>query len=69
LTVVPEFEFGAAIGSGRLRAYGALHALWTAGVEPPMRRLELALEAAAAFTANVRPPWHFVSLPPGPATV
>ena len=51
----------AAIGSGRLRAYGALHALQASGTEPVERRLELALEAAAAYTATVRPPWHFVS--------
>jgi len=60
LTVVREVAY-AAIGSGRLRAYGALHALAAAGVEPARRRLELALEAAAAYTANVRPPWTFVS--------
>ncbi len=59
LTVLPEVEFGA-IGSGRLRAYAALHALKAAGVEPAQRRLELALEAAAMYTASVRPPWHFV---------
>ena len=60
LTVLPEVEFGA-IGSGRLRAYAALHALKRAGVEPAQRRLELALETAAKYTATVRPPWHFVS--------
>ncbi len=59
LSVLPEVEFGA-IGSGRLRAYAALHALKSAGVEPAQRRLELALEAAAKYTASVRPPWHFV---------
>ncbi len=60
LTVLREREFGA-IGSGRLRAYGALHALQAAGIEPPRRRLELALEAIAAFTTTVRPPWHFIA--------
>ena len=60
LTVLPEGRF-AAIGSGRLRAYAALHALEAAGVEPPRRRLELALEAAAEFTSNVRPPWQFLA--------
>lgn len=60
LTLVREAPY-AAIGSGRLRAYGALHALHAAGVEPVRRQLELALEAAAAYTSNVRPPWHFVS--------
>lgn len=59
LTVLPEVEFGA-IGSGRHRAYAALHALNSAGVEPAQRRLELALETAAKYTASVRPPWHFV---------
>ncbi len=59
LTMLPEVGFGA-IGSGRLRAYAALHALETAGVEPAQRRLELALETAAKYTATVRPPWHFV---------
>ncbi len=59
LTVIPEVEFGA-IGSGRLRAYAAPHALKVAGIKPAQRRLELALEAAAKYTASVRPPWHFV---------
>jgi hypothetical protein len=59
LTVLPEVEFGA-IGSGRHRAYAALDALKTAGVEPARRRLELALETVAKYTATVRPPWHFV---------
>ncbi len=59
LTVLPEVDFGA-IGSGRLRAYAALHALKAAGIEPAQRRLELALEAAAKYTASVRPPWHFI---------
>ena len=58
-TVLPEDEFGA-IGSGRLRAYAALHALETAGIEPARRRLELALDAAAKYTASVRRSWHFV---------
>ncbi len=59
LVALREDRF-AAIGSGRLRAYGALHALHAARVEPSVRRLELALAAAAAYTASVRPPWHFV---------
>ncbi|MCP3999187.1 MAG: hypothetical protein GY722_29595 [bacterium] len=59
LTVLPEVDFGA-IGSGRLRAYAALHALKAAGVEPARRRLELALETAAKYTATVRPPWTFL---------
>jgi hypothetical protein len=60
LTLLPESGFGA-LGSGRHRAYGALYALDAAGVEGPRRRLEIALEAAAAYTSDVRPPWHFVS--------
>ena len=59
LTVLPGGEFGA-IGSGRYWAYAALHALKAADVEPAQRRLELALEAAAKYTATVRPPWHFL---------
>ncbi len=60
LMAVRETSF-AAIGSGRLRAYGALYALDKAGLESDQRRLELALEAAAAYTSTVRPPWHFIS--------
>jgi hypothetical protein len=59
LTVNRETPF-AAIGSGRSRAYGALHALHAAGFGPLQQRVELALQATAAFTANVRPPFHFV---------
>jgi hypothetical protein len=58
-TVLQESPF-AAIGSGRLRAYGALHALHAAGVEPAERRLELTLAATAAYTSSVRPPWQFI---------
>jgi ATP-dependent protease HslVU (ClpYQ) peptidase subunit len=58
-TVLREGPY-AAIGSGRLRAYGALHALHAAGVEPAERRLELALGASAAYTSTVRPPWQFI---------
>ncbi len=60
LALIPETDFGA-LGSGRHRAYGALYALNVAGLESPHRRLEIALEAAAAYTSTVRPPWHFVS--------
>ncbi len=68
LTVTPEPSY-AAIGSGRLRAYGAFHALYGAGVGPALRRLELVLEATAEHTTNVRRPWHFLSLgPDGPVT-
>jgi len=63
LTVTPEAAYGA-IGSGRLRAYGAFHALYAAGVGPARRRLELVLEATAEHTANVRRPWQLVSLGP-----
>jgi hypothetical protein len=51
----------AAIGSGRLRAYGALHALHAARVEPAASRLEHALAATAAYTSSVRPPWQFLA--------
>ena len=62
----PERAY-AAIGSGRLRAYGAFHVLHAAGVGPARRRPELVLEATAEHTANVRRPWHFVSLGPDAA--
>ncbi len=60
LTVTPCNDF-AAIGSGRLRAYAALHALRAAGIGPARRRLELAMAATAEFTSNVRRPWCFLS--------
>jgi ATP-dependent protease HslVU (ClpYQ) peptidase subunit len=63
LTVVPAGPF-AAIGSGRLRAYAALHALQAVAIEPAQRRLKLALEASAAFTSSVRPPWVFIRSTP-----
>ena len=59
LTVSREGSF-ASIGSGRLRAYAALYVLEKAEVGPAKRRLELALEAAAEYTASVRGPWQFV---------
>ena len=43
-----------AVGGGAEIAYGALHA--TAGAEPD-QRVELALEAASAHSATVRPPF------------
>ena len=58
LIAIRENPF-AAIGSGRLRAYGALHALHAEDHATPQRRLELALGAAAAYTTTVRPPWRF----------
>lgn len=61
LTVLCEGNF-ASIGSGRLRAYAALYVLEKAGVGPAKRRVELALEAAAEYTASVRGPWQFVEL-------
>jgi len=60
LALLPEADF-AVVGSGRHHAYGALYALQAAGVGAPHRRVEIALEAAAAYTPTVRPPWHFVS--------
>lgn len=50
-----------AAGTGRHAANGALHALRMAGITPARRRIELALQAAAALTGNVRPPWQFIS--------
>ena len=60
-TVVETVPF-AAIGSGRHHAYGALHALEAAGVEPARERLEWALGAAAEFSPMVRRPFRFYSL-------
>lgn len=55
-----------AIGSGRLPAYGALHAL--AGAELSLEdKVRAALAAAQAHTANVREPFHLLSVPPGRA--
>ncbi|MCP4661143.1 MAG: hypothetical protein GY856_37550 [bacterium] len=59
----------AAIGAGRLVAYGALHAL--AGYDLPIEaRVKAALEAAHAYTPSVRPPFGYVATPgrlvPGP---
>ncbi len=61
LTVTPEGAY-AAIGSGRLLAYAAFHALDAVGVAPGRRRLELVLQATAKHTASVRRPWRFVTL-------
>jgi hypothetical protein len=55
------------IGSGRTRAYGALHAMTQLGVPPDRRLVELALEAAADTTLTVRGPYRFLTLPPDPA--
>jgi hypothetical protein len=51
----------AAIGDGRLPAYGALYALEREPCLPLLERARLALEASARYTACVRPPFHFVS--------
>jgi hypothetical protein len=59
LTVIEETPI-AAIGSGRHHAYGAMHALTASGAEPPARIVELALEAAAAYSPRVRGPFRFV---------
>jgi len=50
-----------AIGSGRHTAYGALHALAEAPLdaEDKVRR---ALAAAQSYTANVREPFHVLSV-------
>ncbi len=59
----------AAIGDGRLVAYGALHALAEYDL-PIERRVKAALEAAHAYTPSVRPPFGYVATPgrlvPGP---
>ncbi len=52
----------AVIGSGRHHAYGALHALLAAGMKIGRRLIELGLQAAAAYTPSVRPPFRFVAL-------
>jgi hypothetical protein len=50
----------AAIGNGRLPAYGALHV--TEGLEMPLsERAHLALQAAEAYVPGVRAPFSFVS--------
>jgi len=59
----------AAIGSGRLRAYGALNALHASGVAPAARRLEHALAATAAYTSSVRPPWQFLQSEASPTSL
>ena len=61
LTVIPEGSF-ASIGSGRIRAYAALYALEAAGVTSARRCIDIALAAAAEYTASVRPPWHYAKL-------
>lgn len=53
-----------AIGSGRHHAYGALHALADLQLDPETR-IRKALDAAAHFTCNVRPPYAFLSAESG----
>jgi ATP-dependent protease HslVU (ClpYQ) peptidase subunit len=50
----------AAIGSGRLPAYGALHATADSG-RPLEDRARAALQAAHAFNPTVREPFHLVA--------
>jgi hypothetical protein len=50
----------ACIGSGRHRAYPTMHALQAAGVEPAQKRIAMTLEATAAYTARVGPPFRFL---------
>ncbi len=49
-----------AVGCGENYAMGAMHALHGAD---PMTRLQAGLDAAAAFSAGVSGPFHFVELP------
>jgi ATP-dependent protease HslVU (ClpYQ) peptidase subunit len=68
-TIAVDFSVGVprtpylSIGSGRHNAYGALHALADSGLggEEKTRK---ALEAAACFTRNVRPPFVILSSQP-----
>lgn len=66
MTVGTDFSVGAlqepylAVGSGRHNAYGALHALADSGLAGE-ERVRKALEAAASFTSNVRPPFLVLS--------
>lgn len=50
-----------AIGSGRLPAYGALHALASANLSLE-DKVHAALAAAQAHTSNVREPFHLLSV-------
>lgn len=49
-----------AVGCGEGYAMGAMHALRSAD---PLDRLKAGLEAAAAFSAGVAPPFHFFEIP------
>ena len=54
-------EHWIAIGSGRHHAYGALHALAAIELEPE-EKVRRALAAAQSHTANVREPFHVLSV-------
>lgn len=66
MTVGTDFSIGSlqetyrAIGSGRHNAYGALHVLADFGITAK-EKVRRALEAAANFTSNVRPPFVVIS--------
>lgn len=56
-----------AIGSGEEFALGSLYATGRGGLEPipaPVRRVDLALKTAEAFTTSVSRPFHFVVTEP-----
>lgn len=50
-----------AIGCGDMLALGSLHSTRD---RPPVERITTALDAAATYSAGVRPPWHVVSTAP-----
>ncbi len=56
-----------AVGSGASVPLGALHALEAVPDLSLRERAAMALEAAEAYSAAVRGPFHFVELPPAPA--
>ncbi len=64
LTVVRS-EGLACIGCGRHAAYPAMEALEAAGVEPAIKRIEMALEIVARRVPVVEPPFRFFTLPEG----
>ena len=51
------------IGSGRHHGYAAMHALAAAGITPARARIQLALEATAEYSLQVRPPFRFLESP------
>lgn len=62
LAIVKSHSMGC-IGSGRHHGYAAMHALAAVGVGPARKRIQLALEAAAEYSLQVRPPFRFLESP------